>query len=78
MKIENKKNINEILLTHKGKNVKYDCFIKPLPCLDRLDLAKNESVNIVFDDLMEVEALIDLLERFKQEVQEYIGVWKRQ
>ena len=77
MKIENKKNITEILLTHKGKNVKYDCLIKPLPYLDNLDLAENESVNIVFDDLMEVEALIDVLERFKQEVQGYIGVWKR-
>ena len=77
MKIENKKNVNEILLTHKGKNVKYDCFIKPLPYLDSLDLAENESVNIVFDDLMEVEALIDMLKRFKQETQEYIGVWKR-
>ena len=78
MKIENKKNITEILLTHKGKNVKYDCFIKPLPCLDNLDLVYHESINIIFDDLMEVEALIDLLERFKQEVQEYTGVWKRQ
>ena len=78
MKIENKKNVNEILLTHKGKNVKYDCLIKTLPYLDSLDLAENESVNIVFDDLMEVEALINVLERFKQEVQGYIGVWKRQ
>ena len=75
MKIENKKNVNEILLTHKGKNIKYDCLIKTLPYLD---LAENESVNIVFDDLMEVEALINVLERFKQEVQGYIGVWKRQ
>lgn len=32
---------------------------------------------IVFDDLTEVDALIDMLKRFKQESQEYMGVWKR-
>ena len=77
LKIENKENINEILLSHKGRNVKCECFIKPFPYSDRLDLAEKKPVEIVFDDLMEVEALIDMLKRFKQEIQEYIGVWKR-
>ena len=77
LKIENKENINEILLSHKGRNVKFECFIKPFPYSDRLDLAEKKPVEIVFDDLMEVEALIDMLKRFKQEIQEYIGVWKR-
>ena len=77
MKIENKENINEILLSHKGKNVKFECFIKPFPYADRLDLVERKPVEIVFDDLMEVEALIEMLTRFKKEIQEYIGVWKR-
>ena len=77
MKICDKENVNEILLNHKGRNVKFECFIKPFPYAERLDLVEIKSVEIVFDDLMEVEALIDMLKRFKQEIQEYIGVWKR-
>ena len=77
LKIENKENINEILLSHKGRNVKFECFIKPFPYSDRLDLAEKKPVEIVFDDLIEVEALIEMLTRFKKETQEYIGVWKR-
>ena len=52
LKIENKENINEILLSHKGRNVKFECFIKPFPYSDRLDLAEKKPVEIVFDDLM--------------------------
>lgn len=77
MKINDKENINEIILRHKGKNVKFKCFIKPFPYVERLDLKEKDSVEIVFDDLTEVDALIDMLKRFKQESQEYIGVWKR-
>ena len=77
MKICDKENVDEILLSHKGRNVKFECFIKPFPYSDRLDLTEKKPVEIVFDDLMEVEALIDMLKRFKQEIQEYIGVWKR-
>ena len=77
MKINDKENINEIILRHKCKNIKFNCFIKPFPYVERLDLKEKDPVEIVFDDLTEVDALIDMLERFKQESQEYIGVWKR-
>lgn len=77
MKINDRENINEIILRHKGKDVKFECFIKPFLYVERLDLKEKESVEIVFDDLTEVDALIDMLKRFKQESQEYIGVWKR-
>lgn len=77
MKINNKENINEIILRHKGKDIKFNCFIKPFPYVERLDLKEKDPVEIVFDDLTEVDALIDMLKRFKQESQEYIGVWKR-
>ena len=77
MKINDKENINEIILHHKGKDVKFECFIKPFPYAERLDLEKRNSAEIAFDDLIEVDALIDMLKRFKQESQEYIGVWVR-
>lgn len=77
MKINNKENINKIILRHKGKDVKFECFIKPFPYAERLDLEKRNRAEIVFDDLTEVDALIDMLKRFKQESQEYIGVWVR-
>lgn len=77
MKINDKKNINEIMLRHKGKDIKFNCFIKPFPYAERLDLEKRNSAEIVFDDLIEVDALIDMLKRFKRESQEYIGVWVR-
>ena len=77
MKINNKENINKIIHRHKGKDVKFECFIKPFPYAERLDLEKRNRAEIVFDDLIEVDALIDMLKRFKQESQEYIGVWVR-
>ena len=77
MKINNKENINKIILRHKRKDVKFECFIKPFPYAERLDLEKRNSAEIVFDDLIEVDALINMLERFKQESQKYIGVWVR-
>mgnify|MGYP006882871910 FL=1 len=77
MKINDKENINEITLRHKGKNIKFECFVKPFPYAERLDLEKRNSAEIVFNDLIEVDALIDMLKRFKKESQEYIGVWKR-
>jgi hypothetical protein len=77
LKINNKENINEITLRHKGKDIKFNCFVKPFPYAERLDLGKRNSAEIVFDDLIEVDALIDMLKRFKQESQEYIGVWER-
>lgn len=77
MKINNKENINKIILRHKGKDVKFECFIKPFPYAERLDLEKRNSAEIVFDDLIEVDALINMLKRFKQELQKYIGVWVR-
>lgn len=77
MKINDKENINEITLRHKGKDIKFKCFVKPFPHAERLDLEKRNGAEIVFDDLTEVDALIDMLKRFKQESQEYIGIWER-
>lgn len=77
MKINGKENINEITLRHNGKDIKFKCFFKPFPYAERLDLKEKDPVEIVFNDLIEVDALIDMLKRFKQESQEYIGIWER-
>lgn len=77
LRIGNKENVNEITLRHKGRDIKFECFIKPFPYAERLDLEKRNGAEIVFNDLTEVDALIDILKRFKQESQEYIGIWDR-
>lgn len=76
MKIGNKENINEIILTHKGTKIKFGCSTKPFIQGKRLDATEIDPVEIVFDDLTEVESLINTLERFKQVTQEYIGFWE--
>ena len=54
MKINDKENINEITLRHKGKNIKFECFVKPFPYAERLDLEKRNSAEIVFNDLINI------------------------
>lgn len=74
--VGNKDGVNEILLTHKGRNLKFQCFVKPFPYPIGLDLEERRSAEIAFDDLQEVDSLIDMLERFKRETKEYMGVWR--
>ena len=54
MKIGDKENVNAITLRHKGRDIKFECFIKPFPYAERLDLKEKAPVEIVFDDLTEV------------------------
>lgn len=76
MNIGNKDNINEITLIHKGRDIKFNCFIKPFPYEPRLDLEETKGAEIVFHDLMEVDSMIEMLTRFRKECSEYIGEWK--
>ena len=69
-------NVNEIILIHKGRNVKFNCFIKSFPYEPRLDLKESKRVEIVFNDLKEVDNMIEMLTRFRKECGEYIGEWK--
>ena len=39
-------------------------------------LKEDNIVEITFDDLMEVESLINILERFKEETERNIGIWR--
>lgn len=78
MRINNKENIKEILLVHKGTQGKFYCQLKPslFPYTEFFSLEKKESVEIVFEDIQEIDALIDMLNRFKKNMQEAIGTWK--
>ena len=69
-------NVNEIILIHQGRNVKFNCFIKPFPYEPRLDLEEPKRVEIVFNDLKEVDNMIEMFTRFRKECGEYIGEWK--
>lgn len=72
MKIGDKEDVNEIILRHEGRDIKFKCFNKPFLYAKRLDLKERDPVEIVFDDLTEITALIDMLNRFNPESQEYI------
>ena len=76
MKINRIGDVSEIVLSHKGKNVKFACSVKPFPYAPRADLQKPNRMEIVFDDTLEISTLIAMLERFKQELADYIGYWK--
>ena len=73
--IGDKNNINEITFVHKGRDLKFNCFIKPFPYEPRLDLEETRRTEIVFDDLLEVDNMIEMLTRFREECCEYIGYW---
>ena len=75
--IESKENVNQITLTHKGLNVRFNCFMKPLPyTTDNIDISKPEIIEITFKDSYEIDNLIHILEKFKKECSEYIGEWR--
>ena len=66
--VGNKEDVNQIRLTHKGLNVRFNCFMKPLPYDYNIDISKPETIEIIFKDSYEIEALIDVLEKFKKSV----------
>lgn len=74
--IGSKENVNQITLAHKGLNVRFNCFIKPLPYDYNIDISKHETIEIIFKDSYEIDNLIDILEKFKKECSEYIGEWR--
>ena len=74
--IGNKENVNQIRLVHKGLNVRFDCYMKPLPYDDNIDITKPKIIEITFKDSYEIDNLIHMLEKFKKECSEYIGEWR--
>lgn len=76
MKIDGLEDVNRIILSHKGKNLKFDCYTIPLKYEDDMNLHEPKVAEIVFDDTAEVFSLIDMLERFKNELEGCIGLWR--
>lgn len=75
--IGNIKDVKMITFTHKGKDIKFQ-HVSAMPYMPQIDLEKEERAEIIFDDLAEVNELISMLERFREECSEYIGSWHKQ
>lgn len=71
----NVEDINIINLIHKGKDIKFKCFSRPMPYMPRVDLEPPKEATIAFDDLKEVDEMIEMLKRFKIECAGYMGNW---
>ena len=68
MRIGNVYDVNMLTLKHKGKDLKFGCYLSQHPQDDK-------KVVIEFTDLSEVDALISMLDKFRRESVEYIGIW---
>ena len=68
MRIGNIYDVNMLTLKHKGKDLKFGCYLNQ--CIQ-----EDKEVVIEFIDLTEVDALISMLDRFRRELVEYIGIW---
>lgn len=79
MKIKGNGNHAKVIrITHKGTKLGSKIFVSCSPFTDNLDTEKPEEVEIVFDDLCEVENMIDILLKYKQSCRECIGGWKNE
>ena len=71
------KNINSITMVHKSNELKFRCLVEPLPfdsnSIQELDLPKD--MTIVFNDIYEIDSLIDMLQRMKKECISRFGHW---
>ena len=75
--VGNKENANQITLSHKGLNVRFNCLMKSLPyATDNIGIPEPEIIEITFKDSYEIDNLIHILEKFKKECCEYIGEWR--
>ena len=79
MKIKGNGNHAKVIrITHKGTRFSSKIFVLCSPFTYNLDTEKPEEVEIVFDDLCEVENMIDVLLEYKQSCREHIGGWKNE
>lgn len=76
MKIANSENVTSLKFTHKGFDRHFRC-VKPFEfCKMEEVVFPGESIWIVFNDIYEVEFLISMLERFKNNLKDQMGDWK--
>lgn len=72
----NSKHINELCLTLKSMDTRLKLFVEPFPYADRLDLGRPNSADIIFEDSMEIDQLINALQKFKEQNERHIGHWE--
>lgn len=72
--IGNVEDAKVITFIHKGKGIKFQ-HVPAMLYMPQINLEKDERVEIIFDDLIEVDELISMLERFREECSGYIGSW---
>lgn len=77
MKIGNKGNVTSLKFTHKGLDRHFCCQI-PIETWQTLDSFKpEERIEIQFDDIRELDFMIDMLGKFRMECMDRIGLWAK-
>ena len=77
MKINAYGNVSTIRFTHKGNQMNLEC-IQPCKFGDWVDVREPGSIAFFeFTDTVEIEYLIRMLQRFKQESENAMGRWQR-
>lgn len=79
MKIENKDNVAVLRIRHEGYDAKWMCHVRPVEVFGVYqDLKPSEVACIEFADMKEVDTLIDILTRFKNDAESsVVGIWKK-
>ena len=71
----NGQKINQIRFDHKGLNIAFRCILDDRKYVE--EIIPDEMMYLQFEDMMEVETLIRLLEDFKEQgKRRYIGDWR--
>lgn len=77
MKIGNKEDVTSLKFTHKGLYMHFGCQ-KPIKFREIQDIIKpEERVEIHFDDIYELDFMIAMLEKFRMECKDRMGMWLR-
>ena len=68
--------VNRVSLSHKSKNLRFVCAPPPRWSTPDSDfLVSTTEGKIIFDDLYEVDALISMLQQFKNECSQHFDNW---
>ena len=79
MRIERNYDVKKLILEHDGINQKFGCtYTRVEEPLSREEYLNSEPVIIAFRDLYEVDMLINVLKRFRTELQINMGRWEKQ
>lgn len=71
--VENK-TLNTITLKHSGKQMNFCCHIKPYPYIPNQAYEPGR-MTIYFDDILEIDSMIDMLTQMRKLCVESIGFW---